>query len=107
MNNTEGKIPVKRDGGLWFTVPYPNQKNLVWEDPSEFEAVMELVSYQKTVKGSFYLWADQDTNATYPMIVEEFAKLPEAVIGSDKPVEAAWTFVQYDDKYSLSYLEEV
>lgn len=101
------QVPFKKDGGLWFTEPKSNHPNLVWREPEIFEAEMKLVSYQKTAKGDFFLWADAETNATYPMTPMDLYSLLLKTFVEDGYVEAAWTVVPRDGRYGLQFVEEL
>jgi hypothetical protein len=101
------EIPYKKDGGLWFTEPKQGHANLIWRAPEEFEGELKLVSYQKTPKGDFFLWADTETNVTYPMIPEELHDMLLKALVEDGYIEGSWTVVQHGSKYSLSLVEEI
>ncbi len=100
------EVPIKKDGGLWFTEPRKGHPNVVWETVNEFEAEMKLVSYQKTPKGDFYLFADTETNATYPMLPEELHDMLLKSLVEDGYIEGAWSVAKHGNKYSLHLVEE-
>jgi len=102
-----GNIPMKRDGGLWMVPPVEGHPNLVWEPPGEFEADMKLVGYLKTAKGDFFLWADEETNATYPMVPKELYEALLKSMPEDGHLSGAWTVVQSNGRYTLRLVEEL
>jgi hypothetical protein len=120
---TDYKVPYKKDGGLWFVPPKKEYKNgawvnklswlkkndnLEWRDPEQFEAELKLVHYNETPEGSFYLWADTDTNMTYPMVPQEMQDMLMKAFVEDGYIEGIWTIVRSDNnKYSLHLVEEV
>ena len=101
------KIPMKRDGGLWLKPPHAEHPNLVWEDSTEFEADMKLVGFLRTAKGDFFLWADQATNATYPMISEELYSAALKSMPDQGMLNGVWTVVQSKHGFSLRLLKEL
>lgn len=102
----DNTMPFKKDGGLWFTKPRENHPNLVWQAPVEFEAELHLVSYQKTNKGDFFLWADTETNVTYPMTPEVLYEMLLRSFVEDGYIEGVWTVCQRGNKFSLLLVEE-
>lgn len=102
----DNRVPFKKDGGLWFTKPRDGHPNLVWKSAESFDADMKLVSYQKTDKGDFFLWADNETNATYPMTLEVLCEMPLRSLVEDGYIEGTWTVCQRGNKFSLLLVEE-
>lgn len=98
---------MKLDGGLWMVPPVDGHPNLVWEDSAEFEADMKLVGYLKTAKGDFFLWADEETNATYPMLPKELYNALLISMPEDGKLSGAWTVVESNQRYSLRLVEEL
>lgn len=101
------QAPYKKDGGLWFTEPKPGHTNLEWKNTQEFEAELKLVNYQRTPKGDFFLWADTETNVTYPMLPDELFDMLLRSFVEDGYIEGVWTVVQRNNKYSLQLVEEL
>lgn len=101
-------IPFKLDGGLWRIAPDKDHHNLVWGEPSEFEAEMKLVNYQRSSRfGDFYLWVDETTNATYPMSPAELYSALLISMPEDGHLAGLWTVVESGRRYSLRLIEEL
>jgi hypothetical protein len=101
------RIPLKRDGGLWRIAPAEDHPNLVWSEALNFEADMKLVSYQRTRHGDFYLWADEATNATYPMSASELYSALLISMPEDGHLSGLWAVIQSGQKFSLRLIEEL
>lgn len=102
------QIPMKLDGGLWLTAPDEGHANLVWADPFEFDAELKLVGYQKTARrGDFYLWADTETNATFPMSPRELYEALLKSMPEDGVLDGLWGFTKNNGRFSLRLIEEL